>query len=391
MRNFYKAFLAVILLPTLTYAQSNYKPGYVVNLKGDTIRGYINNKDWDSNPRTISFKKIVTDNNTQKFTTNDIGFFTVEGVSYQKYTGPISTDGTSIDKLSEGRDTSYRIDTVFLQILQKEKNVALYSYSDNIKSHFFISENPDFKPVELMYRIYYGNADVAGNGNRTVYENTFLKQLFALANKYHVLDDELTSVIQKAGYNKGDIMAIVSRINNISKADYENKYTEHTSSDFYIGAAINIFSASPKPVARAYGYPSSTSVLPAFSVGINLIPRPKSDKVEFRAEMAFAESSYNSVNLSTISFVPQGIYNFYHSQDLKIYLGFGFLLTYNLYSNLSAFNGVNDSFMFKAGAKFNNRWEVFANTLTFPSGEFVHDSSLKAFNEQIGLIYHFNF
>jgi hypothetical protein len=41
MKFFYKVLLAVILLPAFSYAQSNYKPGYVVNLKGDTLRGFI--------------------------------------------------------------------------------------------------------------------------------------------------------------------------------------------------------------------------------------------------------------------------------------------------------------------------------------------------------------
>jgi hypothetical protein len=389
MKHFYKALLTLIILPALSYAQSNYQQGYVVTLKGDTLKGHIDNKDWDSNPTAINFKTVITDKNPQKFTVNNISFFSVGGLSFEKYTGPISTDIININNLSEGRDTSFRIDTVFLQILQKGKNVAIYSYSDDVRIRFYIGEKPDYKPVELVYRLYYDNN--GASDRLTVNENTYLKQLFAMANKYGVLDDDLESVLQKANYSKDDLMGIVSKINNISKSEYEKNYTDHIKTDIFVTAGLNIFSASPKSWASSYGLPSSTSVLPAFSVGINLIPRPNSDKVEFRAELLFTQSNYNSVDLTEISFVPQGIYNFYHAKDLKIYVGFGFLITHNTYSDqYSVFNGLSNSFMFKAGVKFGKRWEIFSNTRTFPSGQFVHDSSLNALSEQFGIMCHFN-
>lgn len=391
MKHFYRVLLALFILPALSYAQSNYQQGNVVTLKGDTLHGYIDNKDWDSNPTAINFKSAITDKNPQKFTVNNISFFSVGGLSFKKYAGPISTDIININKLSEGRDTSFRIDTVFLQILQKGKNVAIYSYSDDVRTRFYIGEKPDYNPAELVYRIYYDNNGTSDR--RTVYENTYLKQLYSIANKYGVLDDDLESFIQKASYSKDDLMSIVSRINNISKSEYEKSYVDHMQTDLYITAGLNIFSASPKSWASSYGLPSSTSVLPALSVGINLIPKPNSDKVEFRAELLFTQSSYDSVNQAEISMVPQGIYNFYHAKDLKIYVGFGFLFTYNIYSGQNSaqiFNGLSNSFMFKAGAKFHKRWEIFSNTRTFPSGQFVNDSSLKALSEQIGVMYHFN-
>ncbi len=150
MNRFTKLLFFALLLPLTSNAQSNYKPGYAVTLKGDTLRGYIDNKDWDINPASINFKTSSTDNHTQKFTVSSISFFTVENMSFEKYAGPVSTDITDINRIANGRDTSYRIDTVFLRILQKGKNVALYSYSDDIKTRFYIGEKPDYAPVELV-------------------------------------------------------------------------------------------------------------------------------------------------------------------------------------------------------------------------------------------------
>lgn len=41
----YLYFVSLILiLPAFSFAQSNYKAGYVVTTKGDTLRGFINYK-----------------------------------------------------------------------------------------------------------------------------------------------------------------------------------------------------------------------------------------------------------------------------------------------------------------------------------------------------------
>jgi hypothetical protein len=52
MKEIIKIVLAFLLLPVLASAQSNYKAGYVINLKGDTLKGFINYKEWNQNPST---------------------------------------------------------------------------------------------------------------------------------------------------------------------------------------------------------------------------------------------------------------------------------------------------------------------------------------------------
>jgi len=42
-------FLAVIA-PAVLFAQSNFKSGYIVMPKGDTVKGYIDYREWDNNP-----------------------------------------------------------------------------------------------------------------------------------------------------------------------------------------------------------------------------------------------------------------------------------------------------------------------------------------------------
>src|SRR5579862_2109683 len=141
MKYFNKLFILIFLLPIVSIAQSNYKPGYVVDLKGDTIRGFIDLQEWDSSPTAISFKPVISAPKPQKLTVSDITFFNVDGLAiYKKYTSSISTDETNIAHLGTSRDTSYRVAPVFLKILQKGKNVALYQYTDDLKTRFYIGE-----------------------------------------------------------------------------------------------------------------------------------------------------------------------------------------------------------------------------------------------------------
>ena len=228
MKHLYRS-LIFFLVPLATFAQSNYRAGYVINMKGDTIRGFIDYQSWDSNPKVISFKSAISDSKPVKYSVEDISFFSIENFSsYQKCSCSITMDETNTTRLGTGRDTSYRTDIVFLKILQKGRNAALYEYADNLKKRFYIAEAPAYMPAELIYRTYYDYSAISDNHGRNVNENTYLKQLFALANKYNVLDDRLSKTFETAGYNKDDLMEIVSKINNISKADYQNKHEAHT-------------------------------------------------------------------------------------------------------------------------------------------------------------------
>jgi hypothetical protein len=128
MKSFYKALLVLSFLPLITFAQSNYKPGYVVTLKGDTLRGFIDYREWNTNPTSINFKAAIADIKSRTFTPEDVSFFDINGMeTYRRYAGPISMDATDKDHLSASLDTSFRQETVFFRVLQKGNNLALYS------------------------------------------------------------------------------------------------------------------------------------------------------------------------------------------------------------------------------------------------------------------------
>jgi hypothetical protein len=217
----------ILSLPCIAGAQTEFYPGFAVTSKGDTLKGYFGYKKWEQNPKSVQFK---TEPNSQakKLTTGDIGFFSidlgVQPVQFQKYTGSITTDRIDPDHIQIGRDSSYRVDTVFLKVLVKGPNVTLYSFDDDLKTRFFISDNQKPQATELIYHVYYSDNGSGTPGGRTIHENTFKRQLLLLAQKYKP-DDQLIQVdIEKSVYSISDIQSAVYKIDGLSEKNIPVEY-----------------------------------------------------------------------------------------------------------------------------------------------------------------------
>jgi len=418
MKLLYKLSILLFLLPVISAAQSNYKAGYVVTLNGDTVKGFIDYQAWDSNPTDIYFKTSIADHDRKTYGMSTISFFSIDRVAaYKKYTVNISTDITNPAQVGEGRDTSSRTSEVFLKVLQVGKNLTLYSYADNIKRRFYVGEAPDYTPTELVYRLYYDNS-------RTVNENTYQKQLFALANKYNAVDDKLNRAFQDANYNDVDLLGIVSRINNVSKAEVAKNYSAHGKISWYVSAALNAgntTSDATSSYTAAGGIPY-TSYLPGAAFGLDFVPDPNGGKAEFRIGISInpirfnalyqlkvspnigAQASYNQLD---IALTPTVIYNLYNAENFKFYLGIGIALNDFTYSNpyfqsqnMSSpnpffpvepydFSTFDTSFLFRAGFRIHKNWEIYVNYSTPAVASHSGYFALTESNRQVGVSYFF--
>ncbi|RWY55609.1 hypothetical protein [Mucilaginibacter gilvus] len=210
-------FLFLFITAT-SFAQS-YKEGYAVTLKGDTLRGYFDNSGVNRKPHIIKFKPAGTENITV-LTTDNTRCFSINGHdAYERYAGPITLDHISEQQVLNERDTSMRIDTVFLKVLQKGEKLSLYSFSDHVKTRFYITEKDGEMPVELGYRLYYNSAKVnvyTGTG-RTVNESTFMTQLYNIALKHNLMTPDMQHKIEWLRYTKSYILEVVNKINGVKK------------------------------------------------------------------------------------------------------------------------------------------------------------------------------
>jgi hypothetical protein len=405
------------LLPMFSPAQSNYRAGYVVTTAGDTVRGFIDYRNWDSNPSAILFKSALNDPRGKKLTPSDISLFTVPGyITYKRFVCSVSLDETNTAHIGSARDTSYKIDTVFLKVLEQGKRLALYAYADQIKTRFYIGEYPDYVPVELIYRLY-------NNSGISTDENTYLKQLFALAAKYNALDDDLNRDFGGASYTAVDIFAIVGKINGISKDEIKKTYAAHSRFNLFISGAVNI-SNTTSDVGSSYsagGGVPYTSYLPAASVGVSFMPNANVGRVALRVGLSVAQTQFRAMyqlkvspfipvkatfDQLALSVTPEVIYYLYNAENFKIYGGVGLVITGFSYSNARFggqnpavpdgnigstepfyFNSSDGALKLQAGVQLAKKFEIFANYFTSTATTKGGYWKLSTQNSQIGVLF----
>jgi len=342
MNNSKKLLFALFLLPLFTLAQSNYKPGVVVTLKGDTLHGFIDYKEWENNPESINFKPALS-GAAQQYTPNEVTYFQVAQLdAYRRYSGPVSTDATNINRISTGRDTGFRTAVVFLKIEASGKYVALYSYTDDLKKRYFVVDKSNNQPVELVFRTYYS----PDQGNKTVNEDRYKGQLIYLSSRYNTNTDDLRTIIENASYDQ-DLVNIVNKINGTAKRASSYK---KPGISFYAGIGSGISSIKPPNNNDFYSsnYSYVNSYLPRISFGINAYANPEVGKLVFKGEIALSANAYKTyfnqyyyshplsyitLNQYTLSLDPQVLYNIYNSDRFKFYLEAGVSLNFSKYSN----------------------------------------------------------
>ena len=348
------AIAAFILLPLFSSAQSNFKPGYIVGLKGDTIKGFVDYKDWTRNPKEVNFKS----NNSatpQIYTAKDIEAFAVTGVEYYKsYNGKISQNRVDFSNFSVEVDTTYITDAVFLRGLTAGKNVTLLQYSDAIKERYFIAQK-NGSAAELVYRGYLGGDDRVTK----VFDTKYKQQLQLLRTIYRPDDASLINEIQYTNYNQKALLKIVKKLNNgVDELTMVNQ--SKSGSRFFAGAGINAGTISFKDNLTPLES-SSTSIGPMINVGLDLLFNKNIGKLFLRTELSYSNtktnlafgdgqppSAFSTTNIimfdrQTISLSPQLIYNISNKQKLKFYAGGGLVLTLSSYNNLQSYREYNNA------------------------------------------------
>jgi hypothetical protein len=355
MKHLNKLLLAAALLPSFAFAQSNYKPGYVVTAKGDTLRGEINQKEWYGNPRSIDFKGST---GIKTYTADDINFFEILNSSaYQRYAGSISTDETNPARLSHGVDSGKKQDVVFLRLEQKGPNVILYSYTDAIKTRYFLTELSTNNTAELVYRSYF----LPDQGVKTRDENIFIPKLYELAQKYNPESEDLKGEILKASYNGGDLKEISQKINKMTSD--KKTYSSSATIKFFVGVGLSTTTSKPEdkfPLYAGPDYrtiaPSKTTIFPMISAGINIYPNPNVNKLVIRGELQ--KPSDYSFNQYVVIFNPQVLYNLYNTVNFKFYIDGG--VAFNVAKNTgNGYINVNSNESFSHYLQLNTTWFSF--------------------------------
>ncbi|HEY8999844.1 MAG TPA: hypothetical protein VIM89_00730 [Mucilaginibacter sp.] len=401
MKSIYLFLFVSLLFPSLSYSQSNYKAGYVVNSKGDTTKGYINYKEWDNSPKTVAFKKEIKQSEEENFSVNDITAFGVTGqLYYQRYIVTASQDPVEINNMNTYLDTSSRVDTVFLRLLNKGRYLTLYSLKDNLKSRYYILESGESEPYELLYHAY---SDL-NKDNVIQRVRRYRTQLQNILQKNNINSDHISAEIAQSDYSESDMTRVAQDINGKSS----NEFTTPNlfGIRFFAGAGINYTQSKFTGNIDFAKSPASSSTSPAINAGVDFLINKNIQKFYLRAGVSFSINGQykfvttdigNTSGTSTLKFkqynmsiAPQAVYNIYNEDKLKIFIDAGIafnLASYGDYKTVTVYNSFPSlvldkspelskaywSFPLKAGIVLNKRIEIYGGfTPSAPISELVY-------------------
>jgi len=355
MKSYLTAFLTIV--PFVLFAQSNYHSGYVLKNNGDTLKGYINYREWTRCPASIDFKINKEDGQILTFDPHTIKGFQIDGMrTYTTYKGPISMDRTKFPNISLMLDTGKKLDTVFLKEIVTGPNVTLFSYQDEMKERFFVAENGQI--AELKYFHYYGSE------NQPIEKNTYRGQLIVYIHEFMPGNSKLNERAESALYNEGDLKDIISKLNGNSNFSIPKKPFYR----LFAGLGVSIMKTELVDNTRQIGLPRtagtrtyyeiaplqvtkfSTKTYPQINFGIDFFANPDVQQLVFRAELALsyanADFQYDvfsgnadanvplkySFKQYTGTFTPQILYNIFNKENFKFFIDGGVGLNFSSYA-----------------------------------------------------------
>lgn len=344
MRLLFIALLA--LLPVSLFAQSNYHQGYVLKNNGDTLKGFINYREWHQNPKSIDFKLNKADKQAVQFNPLSIKGFQIAGLeTYVAYTGTISMNETNFSTLSERLDTTLKSDTIFLKQLATGNHLTLYKYVDEIKTRFFVAETNGF-PEELKYYEYYDSA------REIVDKSVFKGQLILYINKLYLESPDVVKKLDQAHYEETDLEQLIDEVNNNNNKKATDK--KSPSSRFFAGISVDRTTTEVSEITIAGSaseiFHNQVAISPRINFGVDFFDNPNVQRFIFRGEIALsyvnphyayqvarvdgtiADATY-SFNQYTVSATPQVLFNVYNKDDFKVYIDAGVAFNFSSYSN----------------------------------------------------------
>ncbi len=128
-----------------------YQPGFIVEASGDTVKGFIEYKQWDRTPLKIFFKKSL-ELSAMEYEPIQLRSFSVANENYEGAIVDVDVSPHVLGKLSNTASPEFQTDTVYLQVLVQGSKSLLHLKDRFGKNHFYIKEDQKYMP--LVYKQY---------------------------------------------------------------------------------------------------------------------------------------------------------------------------------------------------------------------------------------------
>jgi len=290
------SFFILFSLYFTGFAQSEFKPGYIITTANDTITGFINYRGFTGNTNECIFKANLADKSTV-YNPSQILAYRFQAAKYYVSSSYINFKSAS---------------PVFLEYLIKGK-INLFQYRDNKGDHFVVSK--DTLPVELEN----SESRVEVNGTK------YIKNVYSYKGQLkNLMSDraDLFSEIDNTKFDASSLLDIVRKYNESGTASYVQFEAEKQANKVRFGLYASygkptLFLNSDTYKINHYGistanFITSSYYTAGFVLDIQLLE--VNDKLHIMIEPGLAKIQFGSdVTKST------GTYNRFHNTiDINI-------------------------------------------------------------------------
>ncbi len=194
--------LASLFISISTFSQSNFVVGSISKLNGQSLKGLIDYREWDINPRSIQFKDLSQ--HIVEYKCADLLEFRIDEKNeiYKRANVSVNYEIPPVYQTAQKIDYHLKLtrDTVFLLKLADGIINLYYLKDDKSSQHFFIQKN-NGRIEELIQRtIFVGNTSelnstTSSHYYQSVYFDDYKKQLEELMSDYPPIEQEVRNLI----------------------------------------------------------------------------------------------------------------------------------------------------------------------------------------------------
>ncbi len=344
----------LLLVSAGAFCQDNLKPGLVVKNNGDTLRGYINYRNWEYNPAGFEF----SENQTGPFTTiatSDYQYVSITGLDiYQRFT--VSKITAPAWALSEWKKEEGVVSTTaFLRLIVSGSKLSLYELNERYRPHFYIKP-PDGEPEELIYKEYIDTTNMIDIVKKT----EFRGQLTRYTNN----NRKLIKAINSTAYLLSAIRKVVKDINGSNNIYYNRDFYNQQFKRrirYFAGAGYSSAGLS-YTVNHNPGVPITFDPLesarfqsassPLLTIGADVVQSRQLELLTLRTELQLVHFKYSDFSKHTLfgkqytsssdleytvlSPSLSGNINIYRTARSKFYIGAGVLYGFFFFTNATS-------------------------------------------------------
>lgn len=276
------SLLSGLIFSHYVVAQKNYLNGYVLKINGDTLKGFIDFRDWSKNPDNIKFKQNQEDKIT-KYTPNSIRAFGVKDEIYISAIVDSEISSQQSGSLDFDPKISTEKDTTFIQLIINGQKSLYYYRNRRDNDNFYIEMNNELMLLE--YKKYFKLHE----NDKLVKEN---KRFIGQLSLY--LDDcqELQPKLESATYNKKDLEKIfLSYYSCVEQELTFHKKSEPAKIEFGLQAGITNTILNFSKYNNEFKYLEESdyqsSLNPTFGLYLDIIFPKNQGKWSINNELAF--------------------------------------------------------------------------------------------------------